>query len=203
MPRSWDRRADEPLDAYLAFVAYCQALPTSRSVGLVAAVLNADGAEWRSRETLDDWERRFRWKERAAAWDAESPRKDKPDERSPFAEMTGRHQKEALALQQKLLERLRRLDPEDLRPAEIIRWFDVSVRVEKETLEARESDDQGDRRREFLDALLADSEACDLAGRLVERLASGQPVAGGAGVVGDAQSVEVGEAPGEARSAAG
>jgi hypothetical protein len=202
MPRSWGRRADEPPDAYLAFLAYCQASTGRRSVELVAAVLNPDGGQWRPLETLADWERRFRWKERAAAWDAETPSRAESG-RSPKSEMSGRHQKEALALQQKLLERLRKLDAGDLKPSELIRWFDVSVRVEKEAHEANQDNDEGDRRREFLDRLLADPVACDLAGRLVERLASGQSVAGGPGVVGDAQGVEVRQAPRETGPPAG
>src|SRR4051794_11402939 len=133
MPRSWGRRADEPPDAFLAFLAYCQAPPAMRSLDLVAAVLNPDGSEWRPRHVPAAWARRFRWKERAAAWDAD---------RSPKSEMTGRHLKEALALQQKLLERLRKLDADDLKPAEIIRWFDVSVRVEKEAHEADQDNDE-------------------------------------------------------------
>jgi len=201
MPRLWDRCADEPLDAYLAFLAYCQTPREQRSLGMVAAALNSEDAEWRSWETLDEWERRFRWKERARAWDADQPSRtpaEESTERSPLAEMISRHQKEALALQQKLLERLRKLDAADLRPAEIIRWFDVAVRVEKDSHETRQDNDEGERRREFLDRLLADAEACDLAGRLVERLASGVALAGGAGVVGDAQGVDVREAPGAA-----
>jgi len=197
MPRLWDRCADEPLDAYLAFLAYCQSPRAQRSLGMVAAALNSEDAEWRPPETLDEWERRFRWKERARAWDADQPEKESV-ERSPLAEMIGRHQKEALALQQKLLERLRKLDAADLRPAEIIRWFDVAVRVEKDSHKSRQDNDEGERRREFLDRLLADREACDLAGRLVERLASGVALAGGAGVVGDAEGVDVREAPGAA-----
>ena len=117
-----------------------------------------------------------------------------PD-RSSFDEMTGRHQKEALALQQKMLERLRRLDADDLKPAEVIRWFDVAVRVEKETMDARQGDEEGAKIREFIQCLLADPEACDLANQLVQRLASRVAVAGGARLVGDAKGVAVGEAP--------
>ena len=88
--------------------------------------------------------------------------------RSSFDEMTGRHQKEALALQQKMLERLRRLDADDLKPAEVIRWFDVAVRVEKETMDARQGDEEGAKIREFIQCLLADPTACDLANQLVQ-----------------------------------
>src|SRR5829696_8369015 len=100
--------------------------------------------------------------------------------RSSFEEMTGRHQKEALALQQKMLERLRRLDADDLKPAEVIRWFDVAVRVEKETMDACQGDEEGAKIREFIQCLLADPTACDLANQLVQRLASRVAVAGGA-----------------------
>lgn len=114
---------------------------------------------------------------------------------SPFDEMTARHRKEALALQQKMLERLRRLDADDLKPAEVVRWFDVAVRVEKETMDALRGDEEGAKIREFIQCLLADPEACDLANQLVQRLASRVAVSGGAGVVGDAKDVAVGKAP--------
>jgi hypothetical protein len=119
-------------------------------------------------------------------------------DRSPLAEMTGRHRREALALQQKMLECLRRLDADDLKPAEVIRWFDVAVRVEKEAMGAREDAEEGGRRRELIEALLADPDALELACQLAEKLASGGVVASGVGVVGDAPHVALGEAPGDA-----
>jgi len=204
MPRSWERCADEPLDAYLAFLAYCLAPPAMRSVGMVAALFDSGGREWRSAEVLGAWEHRFCWKGRAASWDADGVRRRNDSaEPTPFDEMMGRHRKEALAFQQRVIERLRRLDSDELKPGAIARWFDVAVRVEKETHEASQGNDEGDRRREFLDRLLADPEACDLAGRLVERLASSGAFSGGAGVVGDAKSVDVGKTSGETRPPAG
>ena len=119
-------------------------------------------------------------------------------DRSPLDEMTGRHRREALALQQKMLECLRRLDADDLKPAEVIRWFDVAVRVEKEAVGAREDAEEGGRRRELIEALLANPEALELACELAEKLASGGPVASGAGLVGDAAHLAIDEALGDA-----
>src|SRR5688500_2046906 len=123
-------------------------------------------------------------------------------DRSPLDEMTGRHRREALALQQKMLECLRRLDADDLKPAEVIRWFDVAVRVEKEAFDAREDAEEGARRRELIEALLANPDALELACELAERLASESTVASGAGVVGDAPNLALDEPSGDARPAA-
>jgi hypothetical protein len=121
-----------------------------------------------------------------------------PADRSPHDEMTGRHRRQALALQQKMLECLRRLDADDLKPAEVIRWFDVAVRVEKEAVGAQEDVEEGGRRRELIEALLANPEALELACQLAEKLASGGAVAGGVGVVGDAPNVAIDETPDDA-----
>ena len=47
----------------------------------------------------------------------------------------------------------------------VARWLDVSVRIEKEANDVNSGDDEGERRREFLDCLLADPEACRSASR--------------------------------------
>ena len=114
-------------------------------------------------------------------------------ERSPQGEMADRHRREALALQQKMLECLRLLSADDLKPADAIRWFDVAVRVEKVAVETQEVEDEGGRRRELIEALLANPDALVLACQLAEKLASGGAVAGGAGVVRDAENVALGD----------
>jgi hypothetical protein len=131
------------------------------------------------------------------------PCAEPPRDQSSFDEMTNRHLQEAKAIQQLVVRRLVRLHIDELTISLLIRWFESSVRVERQTRAAFLGNDEGERRREFLDRLLADPEACDLAGRLVERLASGGPFAGGAGLVGDAAGVEVGQTPGETRPLAG
>lgn len=203
MPRPWDRRPDEPLDAYVAFVAYCQMKPSLRSIEMVAGALKSEGGPWRSVEQLEDWKHFFRWKERSAAWDADLARRHAPSDLSPSGAMSERHRREAQALQQILIQRLRQFHYRELDSMAIARWLDVSVRIEKEANDVDAGDDEGERRREFLDCLLADPEACDLAGKLVERLASSFADSGGAGVVGDAEGVEICEAPGETRPPAG
>lgn len=124
-------------------------------------------------------------------------------EHSALDEMTNRHLQEARAIQQIVVRRLVRLHIDELTIALLIRWFESSVRVERQTFAAFSGGDEGERRRDFFDRLLTDPEACDLAGRLVERLASGGAESGGVSLVGDATDVEVGETSDETRPPAG
>jgi len=45
--------------------------------------------------------------------------------------MRERHAREALALQQKALERLKRMDPEELSPGDVLRYFVEAAKLER------------------------------------------------------------------------
>lgn len=79
--KTWDKRREESNGAYYAFSMYLE-MP-NRSIQKVADLLS------KKRQQIDDWARKFDWRDRAAAYDSsivEALRQDKIKRRKKLAE---------------------------------------------------------------------------------------------------------------------
>jgi hypothetical protein len=123
----WDRHEGEPARAYSLFVMY-RDLGRTRTVQELADKVN------RSRGYLNQICAKWLWVKRAEAWDHEADRLFSAkmlDRRLTSAEITLGI---VSAARSKLVAALQALDPTKLTAGEIMRWFEVLTKVERETM---------------------------------------------------------------------
>jgi hypothetical protein len=77
------------------------------------------------------WSSAFHWVERASAWDRHLDAEARRAQEKARREMAERHAHEARALQSKAVERLRALRPEELGPADLLRYFVEAAKLER------------------------------------------------------------------------
>jgi hypothetical protein len=77
------------------------------------------------------WSSTYRWVERAHAWDRHLDMEARQAQEKARREMGQRHAKEAQGLQGKALERMRTLRPEEMGPADVLRFFVEAAKLER------------------------------------------------------------------------
>src|SRR5262249_46531474 len=77
------------------------------------------------------WADRWNWSARARAWDQELEQVKCKRQIEAVEEMAERHAKEALMLQNKAVERLRQLLPEELKPRETLAFLIDAAKLER------------------------------------------------------------------------
>jgi len=125
-PDPWERQPREAAKAYAAFCAYRDMPAAQRSRWELARQLA------KSRQLVSRWSARWRWVERAEAWDAELDRQKRLKQVEAIQEMAERQAGIALMYQQKILERLREVDAGQLGIRDLATWLDVATKVERE-----------------------------------------------------------------------
>ncbi|MFU8873186.1 hypothetical protein [Micromonospora sp. SL4-19] len=120
----WDRQRGEPEKAYGYFTLY-RNLGRTRTVAKVAEQVH------KSRDYLHKLATRWKWVQRAQAWDREEDRLYAEGLAEQRRDMARRHARVASALQAKLVARLQTLDASKLTPGDVARWLEVSTRVER------------------------------------------------------------------------
>jgi hypothetical protein len=128
-PAPWEKQAGESARAFGAYCVY-RDLGPRRSLGAAAEKFYGRAAAALERQ-LDKWSRTFRWVERAKAWDQHLDAEARRAQEEARREMVERHVKEARTLQGKALERLRSLRPEELGPADLLRYFVEATKLER------------------------------------------------------------------------
>lgn len=113
--------------------------------------LSASGRWW-------EWYKRFNWGERAQAWDAHNEYMRAIEQEEARKEMATRHAGIAMMAQNKIIQRLQSLRPEDLSPRDCITWLDIAVKVERlsrgeSTVNVQQRIEIGRKADEELDAL--------------------------------------------------
>ncbi len=83
-----------------------------------------------SRSTVEAWSSAFHWQDRVLDLERRAAEQDQEEHVKALREMSERHAKEGLALQQKAVDRLRTLPPEDLSASDAIRALIEGVRLE-------------------------------------------------------------------------
>jgi hypothetical protein len=180
-PRAWDRLPGEPARAYAAFTLWLSLGP-ERTLSAAAEAARKASSEGRAprrpprAQTLGHWARRWHWEERAAAWDAEQARRRLAIAAREIDEMHQRHLQFAAALQGRLARRISELDPSALSPADVVRWLEAAVRIEREarglssaTVSVRH--EEAGEQAALVRRLLADPVASEMALGALERVA--------------------------------
>jgi hypothetical protein len=129
----WDRQPGEPNLWFDRFERFRLAGP-SRSL---LAILNAERerhGKRKGRSVPTAWTKNARlwdWRARALAWDEHERRQTRARHAEQKAEMDHRHIQEAKAIQSKVIQRLKSLDPSELSPTDLARLFVPAVNVER------------------------------------------------------------------------
>jgi hypothetical protein len=84
-----------------------------------------------SLSTLEAWSSAFHWQGRLLDVERQAAQRDREEQVKALQEMSQRHAREGLALQQKGIERLRELPPGELAAADAIRAVIEGVRLER------------------------------------------------------------------------
>lgn len=124
MPAAWEMQPGESAVAFEAFALY-RDWGQERSLARVAEKLG------KSETLMSRWSAQHGWVRRAEAWEAHLDAEKVKRLKAGVGEMAERHAKVAMLFQQKVIERLRELKPGELSPAELSRWYDVAVKVER------------------------------------------------------------------------
>ncbi|MEU0443576.1 hypothetical protein ABZ202_28245 [Streptomyces sp. NPDC006186] len=122
---AWERQPSESAAAWEAFACY-RDLGLSRSIGKVAERLA------KSRTLIERWSTTHRWVLRAEAWDREQDRLWRAEQQQAAREVARRHARLASAAQSKIVAQLQQLDPSRLSPSDVIRWLEVTIRIERQ-----------------------------------------------------------------------
>ena len=165
-----ERRPGEGQEAFAAFARY-RGMGSERSTARVAQEFG------KSKRLIERWSSRWDWVRRAAEWDRVLDRARRETHLRAITEMAERHAKMAVAVQGRVITRLNQLDPAELSPSDLIRWFEISVKIERlsrgeptESTQLVGADDSTNRPCERNLAILTDPVARPLALALYERL---------------------------------
>ncbi|MEV4557173.1 hypothetical protein AB0K51_09260 [Kitasatospora sp. NPDC049285] len=123
----WERQEGEPTKAYEAFTAYRDQGP-ARSITKVAQELD------KSRALIGRWSRSYAWVLRAAAWDRDQDRLFLAEQRQARRDLARRHARLAQAFLSKAVARLQTLDPRELTPGDLLRYFQVAADIERRAI---------------------------------------------------------------------
>jgi hypothetical protein len=139
MASPWDQVAGESAKAYAAFCLY-RDLGPRRSLDAASRSYHGSNQERqdppgrrqpRASGTIRRWAQGWNWLARARAWDQESERIKQAEQHAAIQEMVERHAKEALMIQNKGVERLRQLRPEELGVRETLAYLVEAAKLER------------------------------------------------------------------------
>ena len=140
MASPWEQQAGESAKAYAAFCLY-RDLGSRRSLDEASRSYHQRSGRQakpppsrrtpRASGTIRRWAQRYNWQARARAWDQESERIKQAEQHAAIQEMAERHAKEALMIQNKAVERLRQLRPEELGARETLAYLVEAAKLER------------------------------------------------------------------------
>lgn len=123
----WDKQQGETATAFSWFARY-RDLGPERSLKKVREMAGKGPGYVRR---LERWSVQHNWVARAAEWDMHLDRLVQQQQIDAVLAMRERQLRLAAALQAKVIERLQKMSPDELTPATLIRWFEVSVKIER------------------------------------------------------------------------
>lgn len=127
-PKPWERQPDETPKPFEAFCVY-RDMGTERSLSRVAEKLQ------KSDTLMGRWSSKYRWVERATAWDDERERVDRDiaqkEQAKAIKEMRKRHADIATSLLVKAAQALLKLPAEDIKPADIKGFVEAGAKLER------------------------------------------------------------------------
>lgn len=124
----WERLPDEGEERWEAFLIY-------RDLGLDRSLAKVARTVGKSVQLVERWSTGDGWVARCEAFDREQDRLWLASQAKARKEMAQRHVKVANAVMNKVVKRLNKLDPDDLTPSELVKFFEAASKVERLALE--------------------------------------------------------------------
>lgn len=170
--QKWNRIQGETSKQFEAFSIYRDMGP-ERSISEVAKLWSESGATSRLRE----WATKNKWNQRTIAYDdhIDDIRRAKNEE--TIIEMSARHADYSVQIQDKAMDALNLIKPEDLKPHELIKWINVAVNIERlsrgaPTENIRQEQEVKEVKDEITTEALKNPKTRKIVGRLVKQLAN-------------------------------
>lgn len=132
MSELYERLENENGKQYAAFCAF-RDLGTKRTLRAASAKVYPHLAAHPG-GSISAWSVRFRWLERAAAWDDEVDRKRRETEIEEVIAMRKRHVTQAQALQAKAIDRLTHMLPAEMKVSDVLNFFIEAAKLERSSL---------------------------------------------------------------------
>jgi hypothetical protein len=132
----WEQRPGEPSRWYARFERYRLAGPNRSLLGTLNAERQDKGLKKR-RSAPKPWvviAKRWRWKERSQAWDAEERRQVRAARAKEIDETNRRHIQDAKAVRATAIQRLKSFNPEDLSATDAVRFLIQATKLERTVL---------------------------------------------------------------------
>jgi hypothetical protein len=123
----WFKQPEETSRQYAAFCLYRDMGP-SRSIQKVAQKRTGGGPHT---SRLKEWSNKYQWVNRAIAYDEHIDQIIIVSQEEELKKMVARHTREAELFQSKVHERLENIDPDELKPHELIKWYETAVKIER------------------------------------------------------------------------
>lgn len=120
----WARQQNESEKAFEAFAIY-------RDLGLSRTVTEVVKRLSKSRHLIARWKSLYNWDERALAYDNELEKQGMKEAAKRVREMTRRHIDLALRLQNKAIEALEALSPDDMQAKDVLAFLKESTGLER------------------------------------------------------------------------
>lgn len=121
--KPWERQLKESVPAFQAFKLYCD-LGAGRSYRRVAQELS------KSDTLIKRWASVWEWRRRSVEYDNELIRQEFEEKKRAVRQMQERIAGEAFLLQKKAVKALSELQPEELRPSDILRFITQAAKLE-------------------------------------------------------------------------
>ena len=126
---AWQQLPEESGKAYHAFRLYLHA-GAYRSLERVTSALGMDKGYVKQ---LEKWSSTYNWRARANAWDFYVGKLIERQSIENALAMADRHVQQACDIQEKIFEQLMSLDLAALKPSELIRLYEIIVKIERES----------------------------------------------------------------------
>ena len=140
MPRQteqpWERQPGESEQAFEAFRLY-------RDLGIRRSNIEVCNQLSKSRQLISRWKSKYRWDERARAYDNDLEKQQHAEAVKNLKDMTSRHIKIAINLQAKALEALAQLKVEEMTPKDIKEYIKMATDLERLNRLTSASRDEG------------------------------------------------------------
>ena len=126
-PGPMDPTKPLPRESARAFEAFC----AYRDMGPGRSVAKVGHALGKSTTLMARWSGQWAWVARVATWDADIAVRVAAAQQEEIVEMRARHARISAAILGKVVSGLAKLDPAELKPAELTRMFDVAMKAER------------------------------------------------------------------------
>lgn len=135
-PMPWEKQSIETAKSFGAFKIYRDLKPSERSLRLTVIRLYGENHEHYAGKLrqMSTWSAQYQWVSRAAAWDEHLDQVEREAQVQAIKDMRTRHTKIGQLLQNKAIERLKGVTPDELTIGDILSFLAQGTNLERKSL---------------------------------------------------------------------